>query len=329
MSNEIKKNVWVFAEQRDGEIQPVALEILSEARKIANGMDARLSAVLFGKNVIGLLPVLEDYGAEKVYVCDSPLFEHYQTDAYTKQLAAMTAEYHPDVIFIGATHNGRDMGPRLASQLNTGLTADCTRLEVDAETGELLMTRPAFGGNLMATIICPNHRPQMATVRPGVFKAEESKAVDCEVVMVPSVVQQSDLLTEIVRIVKENSQEADISKAKIIVAGGRGLGNAEGFALLEKLAEKLDATVAASRAAVDAGWISAARQVGQTGKTVQPELYIACGISGAIQHLVGMNSSRIIVAINKDKDAPIFKVAHYGLVGDLYQIIPELIKQLG
>lgn len=191
------------------------------------------------------------------------------------------------------------------------------------------MTRPAFGGNLMATIICPNHSPQMATVRPGVFKAEKQPATNSETISVPSAVKVSEVLTEIVRIVKETCTEEDITRARIIVAGGRGLGKPEGFKLLQTLADKLDGTVAGSRAAVDAGWINSARQVGQTGKTVQPELYIACGISGAIQHLVGMNSSRIIVAINKDKDAPIFQAAHYGLVGDVYQIIPELIRQLG
>lgn len=324
-----KKNVWVFAEQRDGELQPVVLELLSAARQIAADLDAQLTAILFGKSINNLTTILADYGAEKVIVCDGPEFETYMTEPYTQQLYALVNEFKPEVLFIGATHNGRDLGPRLASRLNTGLTADCTKLDVDAETKELLMTRPAFGGNLMATIICPNHRPQMATVRPGVFKAEKQPVSNSETIMVPSIVQSADVLTEIVRVIKENSTEEDITKARIIVAGGRGLGKPEGFSLLQTLADKLGATVAGSRAAVDAGWINSARQVGQTGKTVQPELYIACGISGAIQHLVGMNSSRIIVAINTDKDAPIFKAAHYGLVGDLYQIIPELIRQLG
>jgi len=326
---ENKKNVWVFAEQREGELQPVVLELLSAAQQIAVDLDAQLTAILFGKDIKPLATVLAEYGAEKVIICDEPEFEIYQTEPYTQQLYALVTEHNPEVLFIGATHNGRDLGPRLASRLNTGLTADCTKLDVDAETKELLMTRPAFGGNLMATIICPNHRPQMATVRPGVFKAEKQPVANSEVITVPSVVKSTDVLTEIVRVIKENSTEEDITKARIIVAGGRGLGKAEGFALLQKLADKLDGTVAGSRAAVDAGWIKSARQVGQTGKNVQPELYIACGISGAIQHLVGMNSSRIIVAINTDKDAPIFKTAHYGLVGDVYQIIPELIHQLG
>jgi electron transfer flavoprotein alpha subunit len=328
MMPEIKKYVWVFTEQREGILQPVALELLSEARKIASALNAQLCAVLFGKDIQSLVKTLAEYGAEQVLVCDAPEFETYQTEPYTQQLYALVNEYHPEVLFLGATHNGRDLGPRLASRLHTGLTADCTQLEVDPETKELWMTRPAFGGNLMATIICPDHRPQMATVRPGVFKAERQPATHCETVQVLSVVKAADVLTEIIRIVKEASSEEDITKARIIVAGGRGLGKAEGFELLQQLANKLGATVAASRAAVDAGWISSAHQVGQTGKTVQPELYIACGISGAIQHLVGMNSARIIVAINKDRDAPIFKAAHYGLVGDLYQILPELIKQL-
>ncbi len=326
---ENKKNVWVFAEQRDGELQPVVLELLSAARQISVDLDAQLTAILFGKDIKKLPAELADYGAERVIVCDSPEFENYLTEPYTQQLYSLVTEYKPEVLFIGATHNGRDLGPRLASRLNTGLTADCTKLDVDAETKELLMTRPAFGGNLMATIICPNHRPQMATVRPGVFKAEKRPVKNCEIITVSSVVKSADVMSEIVRIIKENSAEEDITKARIIVAGGRGLGKQEGFKLLQQLAYKLDATLAGSRAAVDAGWINSARQVGQTGKTVQPELYIACGISGAIQHLVGMNSSRIIVAINTDKDAPIFKTAHYGLVGDLYQIIPELIQKLG
>lgn len=329
MTTENKKNVWIFAEQREGKLQPVVFELLSESRLIAKKLDAQLSVVLFGKNIKTLVSDLADYGAEKVILCDGAEFENYQTEPYTQQLHSLVNEYKPEVLFIGATHNGRDLGPRLASRLNTGLTADCTKLDVDVETRELLMTRPAFGGNLMATIICPNQRPQMATVRPGVFKAEKQPVSDCEVITAKSVVKAADILTEIVKIFKENSTEEDITKARIIVAGGRGLGKSEGFKLLDTLAEKLGATVAGSRAAVDAGWIKASRQVGQTGKTVQPELYIACGISGAIQHMVGMNASRIIVAINKDKDAPIFQVAHYGLVGDLYQIIPEFIRQLG
>ena len=328
MTTDTKKNVWVFTEQRKGTLLPVALELLSEARKIAAALDAQLCAVLFGKDVEPLTKTLAEYGAEQVLVCDAPEFETYQTEPYTQQLYTLVQEHAPEILFLGATHNGRDLGPRLASRLHTGLTADCTQLDVDPETKELWMTRPAFGGNLMATIICPDHRPQMATVRPGVFKAEKQPATRCETVRVPSAVKTANRLTEILRIVKEASSEEDITQARIIVAGGRGLGKAEGFELLQKLADKLGATVAASRAAVDAGWIHPARQVGQTGKTVQPELYIACGISGAIQHLVGMNSSRIIVAINQDQDAPIFKAAHYGLVGDLYQIIPELIKQL-
>lgn len=327
--SENTKNVWVFAEQRAGEIQPVVFEILTEACKIAAAMEAELSAVLLGEGIESLAASLAEYGADHVYVCDAPVFKEYTTDAYTKQLDFLIGEYQPEVFFIGATNNGRDLGPRLASRIDTGLTADCTRLDVDDETGKLLMTRPAFGGNLMATIICPEHSPQMATVRPGVFKGlpcTGNKPLD--VIKVDSVVEQADIMTEIIRIIKENTQEEDITRANILVSGGRGLGKAEGFELLQQLADKIGATVSASRAAVDAGWISSARQVGQTGKTVQPELYIACGISGAIQHLAGMNSSRIIVAINKDKDAPIFKTAHYGIVGDVNQVIPEFIRQL-
>ncbi len=328
MNNE-NNNVWVFAEQTGGEIFPVVFEILTEARAIAAKLGTGLSAVMLGYQVEDLAEPLRAYGAQTIYVCDAPEFKDYTTAAYTQQLAALVGQHAPAVLFIGATHNGRDLGPRLASRLNTGLTADCTGLDVDLEKGDLLMTRPAFGGNLMATIVCPSHRPQMATVRPGVFKSlpveSPSKA---QIVKVPPEIHPGDLQTEILRIVKEKSQEEEITRAKILVAGGRGLGSAAGFDLLQELADCLGGTVAASRATVDAGWISNARQVGQTGKTVQPELYIACGISGAIQHLIGMNKSRTIVAINKDSSAPIFKIAHYGIVGDLYQIIPAMIEQL-
>jgi len=328
MNNE-NNNVWVFAEQDGGQIVPVVFEILTEARTIAAKLETGLSAVILGHQIAGQAEALLAYGVQTVYVCDAPELKDYTTAAYTRQLAALIGQYAPAVLFIGATHNGRDLGPRLASRLNTGLTADCTSLDVDLEKGDLLMTRPAFGGNLMATIICPSHRPQMATVRPGVFKAMPvNPPSNAQIVMVPSEIHPDDLQTEILRIVKEKSQEEDITRANIIVAGGRGLGSAAGFDLLQELADCLGGTVAASRAAVDAGWISNARQVGQTGKTIQPELYIACGISGAIQHLIGMNKSRTIVAINKDSNAPIFKIAHYGIVGDLYQIIPAMIEQL-
>lgn len=328
MNNE-NNNVWVFAEQDGGQIVPVVFEILTEARTIAAKLETGLSAVILGHQIAGQAEALLAYGAQTVYVCDAPELKDYTTAAYTRQLAALIGQYAPAVLFIGATHNGRDLGPRLASRLNTGLTADCTSLDVDLEKGDLLMTRPAFGGNLMATIICPSHHPQMATVRPGVFKAMPvNPPSNAQIVMVPSEIHLDDLQTEILRIVKEKSQEEDITRANIIVAGGRGLGSAAGFDLLQDLADCLGGTVAASRAAVDAGWISNARQVGQTGKTIQPELYIACGISGAIQHLIGMNKSRTIVAINKDSNAPIFKIAHYGIVGDLYQIIPAMIEQL-
>ena len=329
MNEPNNKKVWVFAEQREGAFLPVVYEILSEARKIADGMDGVLGVIVLGENIQQQSLTLAEYGAEEIYVCDDELFAQYQTDVYTKQLAAMMAQYTPEIVFIGATHNGRDLGPRLASRIDTGLTADCTSLAIDEENGQLLMTRPAFGGNLMATIICPAHLPQMATVRPGVFKAEKSQSVpDSRLIEVACEADGSDRLTEIVRVVKEHTQEEDIGLANIIVSGGRGLGKAEGFALLQELADAIGGTVASSRGAVDAGWMLSSRQVGQTGRTVQPELYIACGISGAIQHLAGMSGARTIVAINKDKDAPIFKAAHYGLVGDLYQIIPELIRQL-
>ena len=330
MTKENKNGVWVFVEQREGEIVPVSLEILSEAYRIAKELGTGLSAVVLGYQLGQTIQQLSQYGAETIYISEAPEFKDYNTDAYTQQLSRMIWEHKPSVFFIGATHNGRDLGPRLASRLDTGLTADCTSLDIDPDTQKLLMTRPAFGGNLMATIICPNFLPQMATIRPGVLKAQPiSPPPTAELIHIPSMVLPEDVTTKIIRMVKEISHEEDITQARIIVAGGRGLGKPEGFDLLKQFADQIGATVASSRAAVDAGWISSARQVGQTGKTVQPELYIACGISGAIQHLAGMNKSRVIVAINKDKEAPIFKVAHYGLVGDLYQIIPELMKQLG
>ncbi|MBQ0060051.1 MAG: electron transfer flavoprotein subunit alpha/FixB family protein [Lachnospiraceae bacterium] len=321
------KNVWVFAEQRQGNVMGVAIELLGEGRKLADAIGCELCAVLLGKGVEGLSTTLFEHGADKVYLAESDLLENYTTEAYTKVISDMIDEYKPQIVLYGATNIGRDLGARIAARVDTGLTADCTVLEISEDTKELLSTRPAFGGNLMATIACPAHRPQMSTVRPGVMdKAKEEKGRTGELVKVDVKLADSDIHTKVVKIVKSDKPLVSLTDAKIIVAGGRGVGSAEGFKLIEELAAKMGGCVGSSRACVDAGWIGKEYQVGQTGTTVKPEIYIACGISGAIQHKAGMQDSKIIIAINKDPDAPIFEVADYGIVGDLFKVIPELMK---
>lgn len=324
------KGVWVFAEQRDGELQKVALELLGKGREIADKIGTELCAVLLGNEKIEeMTKELGAYGADKVIVCKSPLLNHYTTDAYAKVLCDLIDEKKPEVLFVGASFIGRDLGPRIACRVNTGLTADCTQLEVEDETNNLLMTRPAFGGNLMATIICADHRPQCATVRPGVFaKSERCESREFVVENYDVKLSEDDIRTKVQEVVKVAKEVADITEADFIVSGGRGVGNAENFKLLEELADVLGGVVGASRAAVDNGWIDKAMQVGQTGKTVRPQIYIACGISGAIQHLAGMQDADYIIAINKDADAAIMKAADLALVGDLNKIIPELIQQI-
>ncbi|MBK1810508.1 electron transfer flavoprotein subunit alpha/FixB family protein [Clostridium sp. YIM B02505] len=320
------KGVWVFAEQRNGELQKVSLELLGEGRTIADKLGVKLTALLIGNNVKGLAEKLGAHGADEVLVVENELLENYTTDGYTKVICDLATERKPEILFIGATFIGRDLGPRVAARLTTGLTADCTSLDIDAEGKFLLATRPAFGGNLMATIACTDHRPQMATVRPGVFSKidTENKAVVEEVKIS---LTDADVRTKVVKVVKEAKDIVDISEANIIVSGGRGVGNKENFALLKELADALGGTVAGSRAATEAGWLEAAYQVGQTGKTVKPTIYIACGISGAIQHTAGMQDSDMIIAINKDATAPIMKMADYAIVGDLNKVIPELIAK--
>lgn len=323
------KGVWVFAEQREGKLLNVSIELIGEGRKIADELDTELTAILLGKDVEDLAKQLIKYGADNVLYGESELLQIYTTDGYTKVICDLIKERKPEIMLIGATNIGRDLGPRISARIHTGLTADCTRLEVDKENRRLLQTRPAFGGNLMATIICPNHRPQMSTVRPGVMekaKYDESRLGNIEK-FVPNL-REEDIKAKVLEVVKEAKAQVKLEEANIIVSGGRGLGNPEGFKLIEQLAEKLGAVVGASRATVDAGWIDQSHQVGQTGKTVRPTLYIACGISGAIQHLAGMQESEVIVAINKDKNAPIFKIADYGVVGDVYEVLPELIEAL-
>lgn len=323
------KGVWVFAEQREGVLQKVSLELLGEGKKIADKLGVKLTALLLGHNVSDLAKELVAFGADEVLVADKELLKHYTTDGYTKVICDLAKERKPEIIFIGATFIGRDLGPRVAARLSTGLTADCTSVDVEEGTGNLMATRPAFGGNLMATIACPDHRPQMATVRPGVFsRLEKDEARSAAIENVNVDLKEEDIRTKVVEVVKTAKDVIDIGAADFVVAGGRGVGKAEGFELLKDLANVLGGTVAGSRAAVDNEWVDKNVQVGQTGQTVKPMLYIACGISGAIQHLAGMQDSDYIIAINKDENAPIMKIADLAIVGDLYKVVPELIAQL-
>lgn len=323
------KDVWVFAEQRQGQLMPVVMELLGEGRKLAQKRGSHLCAIVAGQNLAPLCQELIACGADIVYCCENPLLQQYTTDGYTKVIGDAIREYKPEIVLYGATHIGRDLAPRLAARVDTGLTADCTALAIDEETGNIMQTRPAFGGNLMATIVCPNHRPQMSTVRPGVMdKAERDESRTGQVVQMAVNVQAADIRTKVVETVKSVREMVSLTEANVIVSGGRGLGSAQGFDMLKTLADKMGGMLGASRACVDAGWIEHAHQVGQTGTTVKPTVYIACGISGAIQHLAGMKDSDIIVAINKDENAPIFEVADYGIVGDVYEIVPMLAEAL-
>ena len=323
------KGVWVFAEQREGKIMPVVIELLGEGKKLANEVGCELCAVLCGEGIEELADELFAYGADKVYVADHPELSTYRTDAYTKVIYEAIEKYKPEIVLLGATHIGRDLGPCLAVNCNTGLTADCTKLEIDPEDKKIKQTRPAFGGNLMATIVCPNHRPQMSTVRPGVMeKAAYEEGRKGEVIKLEVEFKEGDIRTKVLDIVKTMKDAVSLTDAEIIVSGGMGLGRPEGFELLKQLADKLGGIIASSRAAVDAGWIDHAYQVGQTGTTVKPKIYIACGISGAIQHVAGMQNSEQIIAINSNENAPIFEIADYGIVGDLYKVIPAIIEEL-
>lgn len=329
MSNEYK-DVWVYVETEGQRYKSVGMELLAPGRQLADATGERLLAVVIGQDVAAVADAAISYGADGVILVDAPDFGEYNTERYTQALHRLAEKYKPSALLIGATNNGRDLGPRLACRLKTGLTADCTDIGLDEKTGNVAWTRPAFGGNLMATILCPDHRPQIGTVRPGVFKrppVDESRKG--ETIREDISLQDSPAITRIVEVILEAGQEAvNLEDAQIIVSGGAGMKSPENFAILQELADALGATVGASRAAVDAGWVPHVRQVGQTGKTVQPTLYIACGISGAIQHLAGMSSSDVIVAINKDPDASIFRVADYAVVGDLFEIIPALTKEV-
>lgn len=322
------KGVYVFVEQRDGQIQHVSLELIGKARDLAQALNQKVFAILAGSSITNKATDLIAYGADVVLCCDSTELKNYTTEPYTQAICQIVGDYKPDILLIGATTIGRDLGPRISARLSTGLTADCTRLEI-SEDKELLMTRPAFGGNLMATIVCKEHRPQMSTVRPGVMKAlpkDSSRKGEIEHIAVNF--NSSKFRVKLVKNVKEEKSLVDITQAKILISGGRGLGSKEGFDTLKSLAQTMGAQVSGSRAVVDAGFVGHDRQVGQTGKTVRPDLYFAFGISGAIQHLAGMEESDFIIAINKDKSAPIFQVADLGIVGDIRKIIPLLNERI-
>ena len=320
--------IWVFAEQREGKLESVALELLSKGRELAAKSGYALAAVLLSENGEALAPELFAHGASKVYLLDAPEFAYYQNDWWTDAFVSLVRDKAPEIVLVGATANGRSLAPTAASILHCGLTADCTQLDFDEEKKLLLQTRPAFGGNIMATIVCADTRPQMATVRPNVFKKVREDGASGELVRVPVDLSAAPRRMKRTAFVRETGEDVGLAGAQAVVAGGRGLGSAEKFSLVRDLAAQLGAAVGASRAAADAGWIPQSRQIGQTGRTVCPKLYVAVGISGAIQHLAGMQSSETIVAIDKNPDAPIFGVADFGLVGDLNEIVPELAKQL-
>ncbi|MDI6704209.1 MAG: FAD-binding protein [bacterium] len=321
------RGVLVFVEQRNGRLMDVGLELISCGKKLAAKLEVELQTVILGKGIDGLVNRLKKTGVDKIYVVNHKLLENYIGSLYTEVLVRLIKEYKPEIVLIGGTTIGRALAPRIASRLRTGLTADCTGLDID-ENRNLIQTRPAFGGNIMARIITPNHRPQMATVRPNVMKKETFVPTsDCEVINI-DVNLSCNLMERILEVVKERDFRVNLEEAEIIISGGRGLGKPENFRLLEELARVLGGEIGASRACVDAGWISSFHQVGQTGRTVSPRLYIAVGISGAIQHLAGMQGSECIVAINKDRLAPIFQIADYGIVGDMLQVVPSLINKL-
>lgn len=328
MDQSLYKNIFVFVEQRNGQIQNVSLELLNKAQELNLKLNEQVVALLLGHQMDEQAQDLIAFGADQVLYADAPELANYNTEPYTQAVNQLVQTYKPSIILIGATTIGRDLGPRLSARIETGLTADCTALEI-GDDGHLMMTRPAFGGNLMATIVCKEHRPQMSTVRPGVMmKGIKDLSREGKVEKVNIQFDSSKFKVKILETVKESKNLVDITEAKILVSGGRGVGNAEGFKKLNDLAKTLKAEVSSSRAMVDLGVVPHDRQVGQTGKTVRPDLYFALGISGAIQHLAGMEESDFIVAINKDKDAPIFQIADLGIVGDVNQIVPLLNEKL-
>lgn len=340
MGLEEYKGVYIYAQQVDNKLSDIAFELVGKAKELAADLNTEVTAVLLGSNVKALATELGEYGADKVIVVDNPALETYRTEPYAQALVSVINEYKPEIMLVGATAIGRDLGPTVSARVKTGLTADCTKLEIgdfpinampgqEQKHNQLLMTRPAFGGNTIATIACPEFRPQMATVRPGVMqKLPREAGRKAEVESFNPGFVPNEKYVEILDIVKAVNNVADIMDAKILVSGGRGVGSPENFKILDELAEAIGGTVSCSRAVVDAGWKPKDLQVGQTGKTVRPHVYFAIGISGAIQHLAGMEESDIIIAINKDESAPIFDVADYGVVGDLNKIVPLLTQKI-
>jgi electron transfer flavoprotein alpha subunit len=322
------KGFWVFAEQRGGVVASVSYELIGEARRLADALQTELSAVLFGTGLDDAAQTLIRAGADRVYLYEDKILNEFHEDAYADALSQLVGEHKPEIVLAGATSIGRAFVPLVATRVFTGLTADCTSLGVDLEKRNLLQTRPAFGGNIMATIVCPNHRPQMATVRPGVFKKPAQDGGRTGEVIKCGPEKPLTSRTKLLEVIASAGSSVNISESEVIVAGGRGMGGKEGFGMLKELADLLGGVLGASRAAVDSEWVPYPHQVGQTGRTVNPKLYISCGISGAIQHVAGMQSSDTIIAINKDPDAPIFDVADYGIVGDVFEVVPALIKEV-
>lgn len=324
------RGVWVFIEQEEGEVAKVSWELLGKGQELAAKLGVELAAVVIGHRVEQLCGEAFRYGAARAYLLDAPVYAAYRTQSYLEAMCHLIEQHKPEVILMGATGMGRDLAGAVATRVGTGLTADCTGLDIDAKRN-LMQTRPAFGGNIMATIMCDRYRPQMATVRPHVMQMPQPlDTATGEIVRVGFTVAEERVPVKVLEVLRDGdgAQKLDIGGAEFIISGGRGMMGPENFALLQELAAELGAVVGASRSAVDAGWMPHDRQVGQTGKTVRPKIYVACGISGAIQHLVGMQDADLIIAINRDKDAPIFEVAHYGIVGDLFQVVPELTRQI-
>jgi electron transfer flavoprotein alpha subunit len=323
------RGVWVFVEQQDGVAAQVSWELLGVGHKLAKDLETALCAFILGENIEPLTQEAFAYGADKVYLIDDPILHHYRTEPYVRGTTQLVRKYKPEVVLMGATGLGRDLAGAAATALQSGLTADCTSLSIDKENRLLEQTRPAFGGNIMATILTRTRRPQMASVRPHVLpKPDPMPGRMGEVIREKLEMTEEEILVKILKVIREKQGDhVDISGAEVLVSGGRGLQGPENFKMLHELADILGGTVSSSRAAVDAGWMPYERQVGQTGKTVRPKIYIACGISGAIQHLVGMQDSDLIIAVNRDREAPIFEVAHYGIVGDVFQVIPAMIEK--
>lgn len=320
------KGIWFFAETKDGEINRVSYEMLNAAKKLKKKLNEEISGVIFGKNVKEKAKQLIKKGAEKVYLIDDDIFSNFKEEIFSSAFAYLIKKYKPNIVIAAATMIGRSFIPSVAVKVKTGLTADCTDVDIDEETGLLIQTRPTFGGNLMAKIICEKYRPQMATIRPKIFDEAEEENVDGEIIEEKIDFEIKDRINICGR--EKIEQVVDLQEAEIIVSGGRGLQDGKNFSIIKELSELLGGAVGASRAAVDSGWIPYPHQVGQTGKTVKPKVYIACGISGAIQHLAGMQTSDYIIAINKDPDAPIFKIANLGVVGDIFEVLPFLIKKI-